>query len=65
MTTFNNNVLTIDTTQFDGARVRLNTQLDAESTTVYPPEIPGHAGRAWTLLQAGKDDTFMGYALVS
>ena len=64
-TTFKNNVLTIDTTQFDGTKVRLSTQLDAESTTVYAPEIPGNAGRAWTLLQAGSRDTFMGYALVS
>lgn len=65
ITTFKGGVLTIDATQRDGQRVLLNTLLDADSTTVYPPEIPGHVGRAWTLLQAGQKDTVMAYAVAS
>ena len=39
ISTFTNNVLTIDATQRDGTRIRLNTQPDAESAAPYPPDI--------------------------
>ena len=65
ITTFKNNALTIDATQADGTRVRLNTLRDAESTAPYPPAMPGYSGRAWTLLKTGVDSTTMGYALVN
>ena len=62
---FVDNVLTIDATQRDGTRIRLNTLRDGESTAPYPPDIPGYSGRSWTLLKAGADSTSMGYAVVS
>ena len=65
ISTFRNNVLTIDATQRDGTRIRLNTLRDAASTAPYPPEIRGYSGRAWTLLKTGTDSTLMGYAVVS
>ncbi len=62
---FSNNVLTIDATQLDGTRIQLNTLRDAESTTPYPPAMPGYSGRAWTLLKTGADSASMGYAIVN
>ena len=66
-TTFENDVLTIDYTHRDGARVVLDTQRDAESTAPFATEMPAHAGRAWTLLQKGEDgkDPILGYVVVS
>ena len=40
ISTFMNNVLTIDATQRDGTSLRLNTLRDAESTAAYPLDIP-------------------------
>ena len=65
ISTFRNNVLTIDATQRDGTRIRPNTLRDAERTAPYPPDIPGYSGRVWTLLQTGTDSTSMGYPVVS
>ena len=64
-TSFEDNELIIHTTQFDGTRVRLSTLRDAESTGPFATEMPGHEGRAWTLLQKNEGDTFLGYAVVS
>ncbi|MCY3823478.1 MAG: hypothetical protein OXG62_06370 [Nitrospinae bacterium] len=66
-TSFEDNELIIHTTQFDGTRVRLSTLRDAESTGPFVTEMPGHEGRAWTLLQMqeGGENTFLGYAVVS
>ena len=44
ISTFTNNVLTIDATQRDGTSLRLNTLRDAESTAPYPPDIPRYSG---------------------
>ena len=49
---FSNNVLTIDSMQRDGTRIRLNTLRDAESTAPYPPEIPGYF---WALMDPPED----------
>jgi len=66
-TTFEDNVLIIDYTQPDGTRTLLNTRRDAESTAAFSTEMPGHEGRAWTLLQrgGGGEDPIMAYAVVS
>ena len=64
-TSFENNEFVINTTQFDGTRVQLSTLHDAESTGPFDTEMPGHVGRAWTLLQKNEQDAFMGYAVVS
>lgn len=64
-TSFEDNELIIHTTQFDGTRVRLSTLRDAESTGPFATDMPGHEGRAWTLLQKNEGDTFLGYAVVS
>lgn len=67
-TSFEDEVLTIDTEQLDGTRALLNTRDDAHSVIDdFPTEMPGHVARAWTLLQEGGDgkDPFMGYAVVS
>ena len=64
-TSFEDNELIIHTTQFDGTRVRLSTMDDAESTGPFVTEMPGHEGRAWTLLQINEEDAFLGYAVVS
>lgn len=65
--TFEDNTLIIDYTLPDGTRVVLNTQLDAQSTAPFSTDMPGHEGRAWTLLQKGGDgkDPIMAYAVVS
>ena len=64
-TSFEDNELIIQTTQFDGTRVRLSTLHDAESAGPFATEMPGHEGRAWTLLQKNEEDAFLGYAVVS
>lgn len=65
ITRFENGVITIDAEQRDGTKVLLSTQLDAQSTAPWPSDLPGHAGRSWTLLQTLSDETFMGYVVAS
>ena len=64
-TEFDGRVLTIDLSHSDGRTTRVNTVRDAESSTVYTPEMPNHSGRAWQLMNASSDTTSLAYALVA
>lgn len=64
-TSFRDGVFSIDFEGTEHKPPRLNTGRDAESTAPYPTEISGHYGRSWTLVKAGSEDTFLGYAIVS
>ena len=52
--TFENDVLTIDATQGDGTRIRLNTLRDAESTAPYPPPYLVFGSRVDALEDGGQ-----------
>ena len=65
VSTFKNNVLTIDATERDSTGIRLDALRDAESTAPYPPAISGYSGRSWTFLKTGTNSTSMGYEVVS
>ena len=66
LTTFENEVLAIDSVLLDGTGVRFNTEDDSEGPArPFVTEMPDHDGRAWALLKEGGEDTFIGYAVVS
>lgn len=64
-TQFDGRVLTVDLAHRDGRTTRVDTVRDAESSTVYTPEMPNHSGRAWQLMNASSHTTSLAYALVA
>ena len=65
ISTFKNNVLTLNAMERDSTGIRLDTLRDAESTALYPRAITGYSGRSSTFLKTGANSRSVGYAVVS
>lgn len=64
-TQFDGRVLDIEITPKDGSTLRLNTARDGSYSTSFPPVLPNHSGRIWTLFNRTRENTTIVYALLN
>ena len=65
VTKFDGRVLEVDVPRGDGTRDRFNTIRDEWFSWSWVPQLPGHAGRRWTLLKTMRERTSVVYTVVS